>query len=176
MQTTLIPDDLKATWVKLNLRQRRFVLAYFDHDGNAPAAYIVAGYQVRDGNVAAAAASRLLSTVKVSAVIYGILKAHHLTPDYANVKLFELLQATETKFFAHEGRVIERHEVVAWGPRATALDMLHKMQGRYKSNGNGSGETHYHYTVNLQASEEELARDILAAIRNRPALPAHQSA
>ena len=30
-----------------------------------------------------------------------------------------------------------------------------------------SGDTHYHYTVNVQANEDELARGILAAVRSR---------
>lgn len=31
----------------------------------------------------------------------------------------EGVQATETKFFQHEGKVVDQREVIAWGPRAT---------------------------------------------------------
>src|SRR3990167_2177951 len=60
-------------------------------------------------------------------------------------------------------------------PTITQLELKnnHGYRDRHEVNGNGlGGETHYHYTVNVQANEDELARGILAAIRNRTPTPA----
>ncbi len=83
--------------------------------------------------MAGAAASRLLRSVKVSKAISALLKAHDLTPEHASLRLFEALHATRMMFFAHQGRVVTEREIVDWGTRVEALDMLHKILGLYKS-------------------------------------------
>jgi hypothetical protein len=41
------------------------------------------------------------------------------------------LEAEETEFAKFEGKITDRVNVVAWGPRLTALDMLYKLKGSY---------------------------------------------
>ena len=42
---------------------------------------------------------------------------------------------------------------------------------KIKINGNGTGETHYHYTtINVDANPEEVVSDILAELSRRPAV------
>lgn len=42
-----------------------------------------------------------------------------------------LMDANETKFFAHDGEVKDQREVIAWGPRERGLDMAFKLRGSY---------------------------------------------
>ena len=132
MKSKAAPEKAERLCDGLPLRQRVFVRKYLD-GGNATQAYFEAGYRPRDASVASAAASRLLRSVKVSKAISALLKAHDLTPEHAGLRLFEALHATKTVFFAHQGRVVNEREVVDWGTRAEALDMLHKILGLYKS-------------------------------------------
>ena len=173
-----IPHTIKKTWLALNPRQRAFVLAYFANGRNATRAYQAAGYVVQNDAIAASSAQRLLNAEKVSQVIYAILKAHRLTPEYADLKHVEALEATETKFFAHEGMVMDSRECVAWGPRLQALDMLHKIHRRYGKNGNGNGgDTHVHYTTILTdgVTPEQLATRLAARLRSRLMPPAQNA-
>jgi hypothetical protein len=41
------------------------------------------------------------------------------------------LNAKETKFFQHEGNVVETRDVIAWGIRQRATDMVLKLMGAY---------------------------------------------
>ena len=168
-----LPHEVKKTWLALNPKQRQFILNYFANGCNATRAYLTAGYAVTDPDIAAASANRALNTDKVAKVIYAILKAHRLTPEYADLKHVEALEATETKFFAHEGQVLDARECIAWGPRLQALDMLHKIHRRYGKNGNGNGETHLHVTTIITdgATTEELATRLATRLRNRAMPP-----
>lgn len=179
-QEITIPHDVKKVWIALNARQRAFVLAYFANGCNATRAYHAAGYEVKNDDIAAAAANRLLNSTKVSTVVYAILKAHRLTPDYADLKHAEALEATETKYFAHEGQVVDSRECVAWGPRLQAVDMLHKIHRRYgkNGNGNGNGDTHVHFTTIISdgTTTEELATRLAARLRSRLVVPPPKNA
>lgn len=46
------------------------------------------------------------------------------------------LQATETKFAQFEGQFSDEKEVLAWGPRLTALDIAFNLKGSYAPKGN----------------------------------------
>ena len=46
-------------------------------------------------------------------------------------KLSELLEARETKFFAHQGVVVDTRDVVDHGVQLKALDMAFKVKGSY---------------------------------------------
>jgi hypothetical protein len=98
-----------------------------------------------------------------------LLAKHGLCDDaLIETYLKPALEANETKFFQHEGRVTDSRDVIAWSPRLTALDMTMKIRGMYAkpeedsasnrsitivldmphvlksangSNGNGSGHT-----------------------------------
>jgi hypothetical protein len=50
-----------------------------------------------------------------------------LVEDY----LKPLLEAHETKFFQFQGQVVERVNVVAWGPRKEGLDIAFRLKGSY---------------------------------------------
>lgn len=45
--------------------------------------------------------------------------------------LLPALNAQETEFAKHEGKITDAVDVVAWGPRLTALDIAAKMKGMY---------------------------------------------
>src|SRR3990167_4464304 len=117
-----IPYDVKKSWAILHQNQRNFILNYFANGCNATRAYLSSDYKVKSYEAAASSANRLLNSAKISKVIYAILKANRLTPEYADLKHVEALEANETKFFAHEGKVVDERECVAWGPRLQALD------------------------------------------------------
>ena len=55
------------------------------------------------------------------------LTDERLVEDY----LKPALQATETKFAQFEGRFTDEREVLAWGPRLTALDLAFNLKGSY---------------------------------------------
>lgn len=168
-----IPHEVKKVWTSLPHRQRQFILNYFANGCNATRAYASSGYHTTTENSLGSASTRLLTSVKIRPIVYAILKAHRLTPEYADLKHSESLEATETKFFAHEGHVVEEREVIAWGPRLQSLDMLHKIHRRYGKNGNGNGgDTHVHVTVRVEAPKEELAGSILSHLSRRTALAA----
>jgi hypothetical protein len=66
--------------------------------------------------------------------ILDLLKRHGLDDDRVIEEyLVPLLNATETKFFVHKGKVTSQREVVAWGPRAKGLDTLSMIRGWYKT-------------------------------------------
>jgi len=127
----ILTKEAQKAWNRLNRRQRAFCVAYFDCP-NAAEAYRKAGYEAEAFNSAAAGAWRLLNDPDVQAVINGMLEAYKLTPELAARKLQEGLEASETRFFAHEGAIFAEREVIAWPTRMQALDMLHKILGKYK--------------------------------------------
>jgi hypothetical protein len=45
--------------------------------------------------------------------------------------LLPALEAMETEFAKFEGRITDQKDVVSWGPRLQALDMLFKLKGSY---------------------------------------------
>lgn len=61
-----------------------------------------------------------------------ILEAKGLTDSAAIDRyLLPALEAMETEFAKFEGKISDRVDVVAWGPRIQALDMLFKLKGSY---------------------------------------------
>ena len=66
------------------------------------------------------------------------------------------------------------HQVKADDKVVVALELFKKMMpAQLKVNGNGTGETHYHYTtINVDAKPEELVSDILAELSRRPSVSA----
>lgn len=46
------------------------------------------------------------------------------------------LDANETKFFQKDGLVTDTRDVIAWGPRLTALDLAFNLKGCYAPKGN----------------------------------------
>lgn len=63
-----------------------------------------------------------------------LLEKHGLTDDAVIVNyLLPALQAKETKFFQKDGLVTDERDVIAWGPRLTALDTFYKLRDAYPS-------------------------------------------
>jgi hypothetical protein len=60
-----------------------------------------------------------------------ILDRFGVTAEYLVKKLQAELDAQETKFFAYQGEVISREDVVAWDIRQKARQDAHKLRGDY---------------------------------------------
>jgi phage terminase small subunit len=88
--TSLKPQSPPSTEIEaldaygLNPRQRAFADGYLA-DGNATRSYMAAGYECKDGDVASAAAARLLATVKVAEYVShrqrAIYERHKITSE-----------------------------------------------------------------------------------------------
>ena len=84
-----------------------------------------------------------------------ILKAldkRNITVDDLAKKLREELDANETKFFAHQGQVIEMQDVTAWFVRQKARMDAHKLRGDYPAEKKDVGGD---ITVNINATPIE---------------------
>lgn len=136
---------MQERWVALKPRERQFALHYID-TANSVAAARLAGYTAPNANAMCVQASRLLHSSRIFPLIYAILLQRQLTPEYAELKLIEQLEATETKFFAHEGKVVETREAINWAARDAALDKLLKIHGKYKQP-SGGDDTPRHVTI-----------------------------
>ena len=56
---------------------------------------------------------------------------HGLTLDNLSKQLKRELKAKETKFFQKDGKVVEKHNVIAWDVRQRARIDAHKLRGDY---------------------------------------------
>lgn len=66
-----------------------------------------------------------------------VLERHGLTDDsLVENYLKPALEAQETEFAKFEGRITDQRDVVAWGPRLTALDIAFNLKGSYAPKGN----------------------------------------
>jgi hypothetical protein len=54
-----------------------------------------------------------------------------MTLEYLMKKLKKELEAKETKFFAFQGKVISKRDVIAWGVRQNARQDANKLRGDY---------------------------------------------
>jgi hypothetical protein len=71
-----------------------------------------------------------------------ILEKHGLTDSAVIDKyLLPAMEACETKFFQKDGFVTDQRDVIAWGPRLTALDTFYKLRGAYVSADKQDGES-----------------------------------
>lgn len=59
------------------------------------------------------------------------LENRGLTLDFLVSKLHEELEAEETKFFAFEGQVVDKKDVISWPIRQRARQDAHKLRGDY---------------------------------------------
>jgi hypothetical protein len=120
--------SLKQKRAKLTHRQLKLLRELPQASSGADAARR-AGYSPHRANQSAYQAIKGLE-----GQINGLLERHGLTDDAVIDKyLLPLMNATETKFFVHQGKVISRCEVIAWGARAKGLDILGMIKGWYKS-------------------------------------------
>ena len=126
-----MPRTLAATHGKLTPKQRAFIDAFLQPEVfTCTEAARRAGYATPEKQGWA-----VFRTPYVQAALQRRLAAVKLSPTAADLKLAQQLEAMETKFFAHEGVVVDQKEVVNWSARADALEKLLKLQGRFKVEG-----------------------------------------
>ena len=131
------------------------------------------------GYSAPQAAHRALSRMRI--YLPEILARLDLSVEKVLMKFKDQLEAKETKFFTHEGIVVDSREVVAHDIQHLAADKLAKIYGLYPHNGhdNDSGDDRPgSVTINLvvpDAGRAELIMGLLAKLsanRERPVLDA----
>ena len=83
-------------------------------------------------------------------------KKHNITVDYLARKLKEELESHETKFFAHQGEVIQQEDVINWGTRQKARQDAHKLRGDYPAE---KVDLDGDIIVNIQATPLEQKRE-----------------
>ena len=113
---------------KLTLKQRAWLKAYFE-TFNATEAARRAGYKCRNEehlrNIGAQNYTKLCREIEKWIDEHGFSDAH------LKQKILEGMEATETRFFSHEGRVVETKEVIPWEVRRRYIDMACKVKGLY---------------------------------------------
>ena len=83
-------------------------------------------------------------------------KKQDITCDYLAKKLKEELESLETKFFAHQGKVIEQEDVINWATRQKARQDAHKLRGDYPAE---KVDLDGDIIVNIQATPIEKKRE-----------------
>lgn len=63
--------------------------------------------------------------------VYDIINSSGITLEFLLKQLKKELNAKDTKFFQHEGEVIEIREVIDWSTRQKARIDAHKLRGDY---------------------------------------------
>ena len=87
-----------------------------------------------------------------------------ITVDMLAKQLIEELQATDTKYFAHQGVVVDARQTIDWATRQRARMDIHKLRGDY------APETH---NLNLRQAEpytpeeEEILRKAAEEVAQR---------
>ena len=83
-------------------------------------------------------------------------KKQDITCDYLAKKLKEELESHETKFFAHQGEVIQQEDVINWATRQKARQDAHKLRGDYPAE---KVDLDGDIIVNIQATPIEKKRE-----------------
>ncbi|RJX19017.1 MAG: hypothetical protein C4575_09585 [Desulforudis sp.] len=100
------------------------------------------------------------------------LDEHGLSESALKIKLVSLLNARETKFFAHEGRVVDEREVEAIEVQRRTLDLAFKLKGSYAPEKHDhSGEVALPVKIDFSDLTQE-ERDAIRAILSRRAASA----
>lgn len=135
---------------ELSVKQHKLVRALKNADSVAEAGR-VAGYNTRQS------ANRAFHAV--SEKMPEVMDRLGLTNEYLVDKcLRPLLHAKETKFFAHEGKVVDKVQVEALGIRDSALDKAFKLRGAYaKTDQKGVAIGGVFVSVGLLASDDAAA-------------------
>lgn len=107
---------------RLTARERRLFKALAEGKTQKEAA-IEAGYAHPRQ-----AATQAIERIKEKAP--DLFARHGLDDDaFIDKHLLPALNAHEKKFFAHEGRVVDEREVIAWGPRVQTNALVARMKG-----------------------------------------------
>jgi hypothetical protein len=117
----------KSDWDKLTPKQKKFVKEYLETGCGAEAARR-AGYAP---NRARTTAAETVAKSSVQNAMAELLDKAGLTDDAIAKKLQEGAEALETKFFAKDGIVVQKEDVIAWDTRLRYLDTALKLKGKY---------------------------------------------
>ncbi|NIV37871.1 MAG: hypothetical protein GWN58_53200 [Anaerolineae bacterium] len=117
------PVRVSATQMK----QQRFVQAILDTDnpetfGSPANAALAAGY-------AASTGKQLLNQPQVKSTLLAAMERTGITEKFLAQRLKEGLLATETKFFHHQGHVVEQREVIDYHGRVKFQEIAHRLRG-----------------------------------------------
>ena len=84
-----------------------------------------------------------------------------LTEDHLLIKCLKpALEAYETKFAQKDGIFTDEREVIAWGPRLTALDMAFNLRGSYApKNQDALDPNHARMTIIMDIPRPDAHRD-----------------
>jgi phage terminase small subunit len=115
----------------LTPRQNAWKKHYLDPDNpetffNGTASAKAAGYSTKYASLRVVGAQ---NKKKFASDIERWLDEEGLSEKHLKRKLFEGLDAHETKFFAHQGEVIETHDVRAWGIQHRYLELAMRVKG-----------------------------------------------
>jgi phage terminase small subunit len=117
---------VKGQKKKLTGLERKFVKSLCSGMTLAEAA-IEAGYSPKN-----AAQSGFQALKYIEAKMPELMDRQGLTASaLINKYLLPALEAEETEFAKFEGKISDKCNVIAWGPRLTALDMALKLRGSY---------------------------------------------
>lgn len=117
---------------RLTVRAKRFVGEYTNPTGQAfgkpSKAARLAGYSPDSAD---SSADALLRSERVQGAILAGMERQGITGEFRAQKLREGLESKETKFFQHEGRVIETREVVDFYARHKYLETAMRTAGDF---------------------------------------------
>jgi phage terminase small subunit len=119
--------------IKLNLKQRKF-LKYYLETGNVSQSALKAGYAWRGSGF------ENLSNPIIQEAYKMLLEKEGLTDNEDIKDLKRLRKAKMTKFFQHEGRIVETEEVDDNATQLKALEMTKRIKGRLVNKIDHSGE------------------------------------
>lgn len=132
--------------VKLTRREYKFLVA-LRKGKNGQQAALTAGYSPKNPDQSA---HQVMKNIERKGG-FDVYAAMGLTRDqFIQKNLVPALNATETKFFAHNGKVISKREVVNWQARLRAQDMTYQIAGEYKVEQQNFGPTFKTIIINAE--------------------------
>jgi DNA-binding CsgD family transcriptional regulator len=132
--------------VKLTRREYKLLVALRKGKTGTQAA-LAAGYSPKNPAESAVQARRNIE----KKIGFDIYESMGLTrDDFIRKHLVPALEAKETKFFAHNGKVISKREVVNWQARLRAQDMTYQIAGEYKVEQQNFGPTFKTVIINAE--------------------------
>ncbi len=121
-----LPDNLRSEW-----QYKRWLEFYLDHAnketfGNGTESARQAGFEVKHPASAGSACKK-----RYAKFIKNWVEEEGLGDVSLKLKLIDLINAKETKFFTHKGYLVDWMDVEALGIQQKALDMAFKLRGDY---------------------------------------------
>lgn len=151
--------------VKLTRREYKFLTALRKGKTQKQSA-LDAGYSRKDPD---GAAQQVIKQIERKGG-FDVYEAMGLTRDqFIKKHLVPALKATETKFFAHNGEIISKREVVNWQARLRAQDMTYQIAGEYKVEQQNFGPTFK--TIIINAEHRPPRAEVSVTIPTIPAQP-----